>query len=68
MDGCCIVSNASRGTCYIKPNKKEALKIKEELESLYPLVTFYIGYCDSTGFVWWERPTFPCSQKEGGGL
>lgn len=65
MDGYYIVSNATRGTCYIKQNRDDALIIKSKLEGMYPQVTFYMGCCDSTGYVWWDKPTFPSSKKEG---
>jgi hypothetical protein len=59
MDSYYIVTNASRGITYIKKNKKVAEELKEILENQNPQITFYIGCCDSTGYVYWEKPIFP---------
>ena len=59
MDSYYIVTNASRGITYIKKNKKVAEELKEILENQNPQITFYIGCCDSTGYVYWGKPIFP---------
>ena len=59
MDSYYIVTNASRGITYIKKNKKVAEELKEILENQNPQITFYIGCCDSSGYVHWEKPIFP---------
>jgi len=59
MEGYYIITNASRGITYILNNKQSAEKLKKELEIQNPQITFYIGCCDSTGYVYWEKPIFP---------
>jgi len=62
MEGTYIVSSSQRTICYLKKTKEEALLVKKVLEKSFPATTFYIGCCNSEGYVYWKKPVFPTSK------